>query len=123
MNQEGRDVFAYLKKEKDEESFAGKAWRKFKQDPLVPTFFGLTCMALVGGLRAMNRGDSKRSNLFMRYRVIAQSGCIVALAYAGYNGRLITDRDGKRTNRSGGGISSGPGPAMPPGIPPLPPGE
>ena len=37
MNQEGRDVFAYLKKEKDEESFAGKAWRKFKQDPLVPT--------------------------------------------------------------------------------------
>mmetsp|Transcript_11412 Transcript_11412/g.28096 ORF Transcript_11412/g.28096 Transcript_11412/m.28096 type:complete len:124 (-) Transcript_11412:400-771(-) len=123
MNQEGRDAFSYLKKQRENEAVGAKMWRKFKEDPLVPTFFGLTCFALVGGLRAMGRGDSMRSNVFMRYRVAAQSCCLVALAYAGYRGRLIVDRDGNRAPGAGGDIQKSGSYKMPPGIPPPPPGK
>mmetsp|Transcript_14729 Transcript_14729/g.20471 ORF Transcript_14729/g.20471 Transcript_14729/m.20471 type:complete len:122 (-) Transcript_14729:251-616(-) len=121
MNQEGRDVFEFLKKQQDEETFGGKMVRKFKQDPLVPTFFGLTCCALLGGLRAMGKGDSKNSNRFMRARVIAQGCCLAALAYAGFRGRLIVDQEGKRSPGAGGDFPAGQ--RMPPGIPPPPPGK
>eukprot|EP00471_Norrisiella_sphaerica_P004299 CAMPEP_0184479060 /NCGR_PEP_ID=MMETSP0113_2-20130426/919_1 /TAXON_ID=91329 /ORGANISM="Norrisiella sphaerica, Strain BC52" /LENGTH=58 /DNA_ID=CAMNT_0026857053 /DNA_START=297 /DNA_END=473 /DNA_ORIENTATION=+ len=58
--------------------------------------------------------------MFMRYRILAQSACLGALAYAGMNGRLIVDKDGKRSSGAGGDIVNH---KMPPGIPPPPPGE
>ncbi|GAB5355690.1 hypothetical protein AAMO2058_000227100 [Amorphochlora amoebiformis] len=118
-NQEGRDVFSYLKKQNDGQTFASKSWRKFKQDPLIPIFFGLTCTALFGGLRAMGRGDKVASNRFMRMRVVMQTGCLFALAYAGVKGRLIVDRDGKRPGVDRNNTTAT---KMPPGIPPPPPG-
>eukprot|EP00470_Lotharella_oceanica_P001689 CAMPEP_0170169192 /NCGR_PEP_ID=MMETSP0040_2-20121228/2140_1 /TAXON_ID=641309 /ORGANISM="Lotharella oceanica, Strain CCMP622" /LENGTH=126 /DNA_ID=CAMNT_0010407819 /DNA_START=71 /DNA_END=451 /DNA_ORIENTATION=- len=126
MNQEGRDAFAYLKKQQKNETFGGKMWRKFKEDPLVPTMFGLTVLALTGGLRAMSKGQSRRSNEFMRYRVLAQSGCLLALGYAGLKGRLIVDQEGNRSPGAGGDIQrqlEDDIPKMPPGIPPPPKGE
>mmetsp|Transcript_12677 Transcript_12677/g.18989 ORF Transcript_12677/g.18989 Transcript_12677/m.18989 type:complete len:122 (-) Transcript_12677:335-700(-) len=121
MNQDGRDPLAFLNEQKKKETLADKSWRKFKEDPAIPIFFGLTCVALVGGLRAMGRGDKINSNRFMRMRVVMQTGCLGALLYAGTKGRLIVDKKGKRTGGPSG--NSGSGFQMPPGIPPPPTGE
>ena len=62
-----------------QETISQKIHRKTVSNPLVPAGVFLTTCALVGGLRAFTKGNTKKSNLFMRYRVAAQGFTVVAL--------------------------------------------
>ena len=61
------------------EAFSQKVYRKTVANPLVPFGVALTTAALLGGLRAFTKGNVRKSNLFMRYRVAAQGFTVVVL--------------------------------------------
>jgi len=50
-----------------------------KEEPLIPIFAGLTCVALVQASRKMNKGDQASMNRWLRFRVLAQGAAIVSL--------------------------------------------
>jgi len=52
---------------------------KCKAEPLVPIGAGTTALVLAGGLWSFKTGDRKTGQLFMRARVAAQFGTVVAM--------------------------------------------
>mmetsp|Transcript_16359 Transcript_16359/g.28617 ORF Transcript_16359/g.28617 Transcript_16359/m.28617 type:complete len:131 (+) Transcript_16359:200-592(+) len=52
---------------------------EMKKNPLVLIGMGATVTALAAGLFAFQRGDSKRSQFFMRMRILAQGGTFAVL--------------------------------------------
>jgi hypothetical protein len=77
------------------ETYGQKVWRKvslkpislnelndtpqLKEEPLIPAFAALTCLALVQASRKMSKGDQRSMNRWLRFRVIAQGATIAAL--------------------------------------------
>ena len=61
------------------ETYGEKMYRKTISNPFVPFGIVATVCALAGGVGAMIRGDLKRSNTFMKYRVGAQGFTICAV--------------------------------------------
>ncbi|KAG0699173.1 hypoxia induced protein conserved region-domain-containing protein, partial [Suillus ampliporus] len=66
------------------ESYQEKAWRKFREQPLVPIGTLVTCSALIMAVVKMRRGDSQSLNNWLRVRVIAQGATIVAVCAGTY---------------------------------------
>lgn len=66
------------------ESYQEKAWRKFKEQPLVPIGTLVTCGALIMATVKMRRGDSQSLNNWLRVRVIAQGATIAAVCAGTY---------------------------------------
>ncbi|KAG0707765.1 hypoxia induced protein conserved region-domain-containing protein [Suillus ampliporus] len=66
------------------ESYQEKAWRKFKEQPLVPIGTLMTCGALIMATVKMRRGDSQSLNNWLRVRVIAQGATIAAVCAGTY---------------------------------------
>ncbi|KAF2476730.1 mitochondrial hypoxia responsive domain-containing protein [Lindgomyces ingoldianus] len=62
-----------------DESRAGKIWRRFREEPLIPLGCGLTVWAIVGATRSMKRGNHKMTNLYFRRRLYAQAFTIAVL--------------------------------------------
>jgi hypothetical protein len=62
-----------------QETLSERLRRKFRENPLVPVGVVATISALALGLRAFRRGDSKKSQMYMRMRVGAQGATIIAL--------------------------------------------
>jgi len=61
------------------ETYQEKAWRKFKQQPLVPIGAVATTFALLMAGSKLRKRDSKSMNYWLRARVITQGLTIVAL--------------------------------------------
>jgi len=61
------------------ETYQEKAWRKFKQQPLVPLGAAATTFALIMAGTKLRKRDSKNMNYWLRARVITQGLTIVAL--------------------------------------------
>jgi len=61
------------------ETYQEKAWRKFKQQPLVPIGAAATTFALLMAGSKLRKRDSKNMNYWLRARVITQGLTIVAL--------------------------------------------
>uniref|UniRef100_A0A0N5C3Y9 HIG1 domain-containing protein n=1 Tax=Strongyloides papillosus TaxID=174720 RepID=A0A0N5C3Y9_STREA len=61
----------------------------FLSNPLVPIGMGLTCLALLGMFKNSMSGNKMGAQKFMRYRIYAQFGTVMAmvagLAYTGSN--------------------------------------
>ncbi|GAA99325.1 uncharacterized protein L969DRAFT_102694 [Mixia osmundae IAM 14324] len=53
-------------------------YEKFVEEPLVPLGMGLTCVALLAASVQMRKGDRKKMNKFLRYRVYAQGLTVLA---------------------------------------------
>lgn len=66
------------------ESYQEKAWRKFREQPLVPIGTLVTCGALIMATVKMRRGDSQSLNNWLRVRVIAQGATIAAVCAGTY---------------------------------------
>ncbi|KAG2040619.1 hypoxia induced protein conserved region-domain-containing protein [Suillus americanus] len=66
------------------ESYQEKAWRKFREQPLVPLGTLVTCGALIMAAVKMRRGDSQSLNNWLRVRVIAQGATIAAVCAGTY---------------------------------------
>ncbi|KAG1847852.1 hypoxia induced protein conserved region-domain-containing protein [Suillus subalutaceus] len=66
------------------ESYQEKAWRKFREQPLVPIGTLVTCGALIMAAVKMRRGDSQSLNNWLRVRVIAQGATIAAVCAGTY---------------------------------------
>ncbi|KAG1740523.1 hypoxia induced protein conserved region-domain-containing protein [Suillus paluster] len=66
------------------ESYQEKAWRKFREQPLVPIGTLVTCSALIIAVVKMRRGDSQSLNNWLRVRVIAQGATIAAVCAGTY---------------------------------------
>ncbi|KAG2128258.1 hypoxia induced protein conserved region-domain-containing protein, partial [Suillus clintonianus] len=66
------------------ESYQEKAWRKFREQPLVPIGTLVTCGALLMSVVKMRRGDSQSLNNWLRVRVIAQGATIAAVCAGTY---------------------------------------
>ncbi|KAG1886742.1 hypoxia induced protein conserved region-domain-containing protein [Suillus subluteus] len=66
------------------ESYQEKAWRKFREQPLVPIGILVTCGALIMAALKMRRGDSQSLNNWLRVRVIAQGATIAAVCAGTY---------------------------------------
>lgn len=62
-----------------EEGFKEKTLRKAKENPFVPIGCLGTAGALIYGLRAFHRGETRQSQLMMRGRIFAQGFTVVAL--------------------------------------------
>ena len=77
------------------ETFPQKVYRKTKANPFVPIGCFLTVAALTGGLRAFLRKDSKRSNVFMRYRVAAQGFTICAILVGTYSYAVTAKKESR----------------------------
>ena len=75
---------ALLAQMEGNETFADKARRKFKAEPLVPIGTLVTAGVLVGGILSFRRGNKVASQNFMRARVLAQGATCVALGYGAY---------------------------------------
>ncbi|KEY68365.1 hypothetical protein S7711_01143 [Stachybotrys chartarum IBT 7711] len=56
-----------------------KAFRKLKEEPLVPLGIGLTVFAFVNAYRALRKGDSQQANRMFRARVAAQGFTVIAM--------------------------------------------
>ncbi|NWY92098.1 HIG2A protein, partial [Loxia curvirostra] len=65
-----------------EEGFADKFLRKTRENPLVPLGCLCTVSVLVYGIICFKKGNTRRSQLMMRARVIAQ-GCTFAALLGG----------------------------------------
>ena len=68
------------------ETFAGKAYRKCREEPLVPFGAVLTVGFLTAGLLAFNKGQGGRSQALMRGRVVAQAFTVIAMSLGGMYG-------------------------------------
>lgn len=68
------------------EKFIDKLIRKTKADPLVPIFSLVTLGCLISGMRAFHTGQTNKSQMMMRARVVAQGVTIAALAFGAYMG-------------------------------------
>lgn len=66
------------------ESYQDKAWRKFKEQPLVPIGTLMTCGALIMATVKMRQGNSQSLNNWLRVRVIAQGATIAAVCAGTY---------------------------------------
>mmetsp|Transcript_12620 Transcript_12620/g.32220 ORF Transcript_12620/g.32220 Transcript_12620/m.32220 type:complete len:104 (-) Transcript_12620:332-643(-) len=66
------------------ESAKDKLLRKISAEPLVPIGCLVTAGVLAGGIISFKRGNPKLSQKMMRYRVIAQTATLGALAYGAY---------------------------------------
>ncbi|EIW79741.1 hypothetical protein CONPUDRAFT_16626, partial [Coniophora puteana RWD-64-598 SS2] len=64
------------------ETYSDKAYRKFKENPLVPVGALATCGALIMATVKMRKGDSRSFNHWLRARVAAQA-LTVAFVCAG----------------------------------------
>lgn len=82
------------------ETYGQKVWRKLKEEPLIPAFAALTCLALVQASRKMNKGDQQSMNRWLRFRVVAQGATIVALL--GYSYAYGFSKRNAEGNREGG---------------------
>lgn len=74
------------------ESFTDKLWRKCSQEPFVPIGCLVTVGFLVGGLKSFRNGQTARSQLYMRGRVVAQALTIVAVSAGALMGMKPHDR-------------------------------
>ncbi|XP_051834951.1 HIG1 domain family member 2A, mitochondrial [Antechinus flavipes] len=62
-----------------DESFRDKLIRKIRENPVVPLGCLATAGALSYGLYCFHRGNSQRSQLMMRTRILAQGFTVVAI--------------------------------------------
>ncbi|XP_077388882.1 HIG1 domain family member 2A, mitochondrial [Festucalex cinctus] len=69
--------FSPLPRTKDE-TFKGRFSRKVKENPFVPIGCFVTAGILMWGLRSFVQGNSRKSQLLMRSRVIAQGLTVTA---------------------------------------------
>ncbi|CAG2170700.1 unnamed protein product, partial [Oppiella nova] len=63
----------------NDNNFVNKIVSKTKENPLVPIGICATTFCLTYGLIAMRRGDSRKQQLMMRGRVLAQGFTVMAL--------------------------------------------
>ncbi|KAK1964800.1 hypothetical protein LY78DRAFT_129958 [Colletotrichum sublineola] len=70
-----------------------KAFRKLREEPLVPLGCGLTVFAFVSAWRAIRRGDSAQANKMFRARVAAQGFTVLAMLA----GSMYYNKDRERT--------------------------
>ncbi|TDZ13486.1 Respiratory supercomplex factor 1 [Colletotrichum sidae] len=70
-----------------------KAFRKLREEPLIPLGCGLTVYAFVAAWRATRRGDPMQANKMFRARVAAQGFTIVAMVA----GSLYYNKDRERS--------------------------
>jgi len=68
------------------ETYLEKLIRKTKSDPLVPFFSLVTLGCLISGMRAFHMGQTNKSQMMMRARVVAQGVTIAALTLGAYIG-------------------------------------
>ncbi|XP_068202586.1 HIG1 domain family member 2A, mitochondrial-like [Palaemon carinicauda] len=64
-----------------QETAGAKFNRKFKENPFVPIGCGLTAAALCYGLYSFSKGNTRTSQVMMRYRVAAQGFTVLALMF------------------------------------------
>lgn len=81
------------------ESYQEKAWRKFKEQPLVPIGTLLTCGALVMATVKMRQGNSQSLNNWLRVRVIAQGATIAAVCAGTYVMGSTSGDESKQTRQ------------------------
>ncbi|KAG2157095.1 hypoxia induced protein conserved region-domain-containing protein, partial [Suillus clintonianus] len=81
------------------ESYQEKAWRKFREQPLVPIGVLATCGALIMATVKMRRGDSQSLNNWLRVRVIAQGATIAAVCVGTYALGSIGGDETKQTKQ------------------------
>ena len=62
-----------------QEAFNEKWQRKFRENPFVPIGAIATVGALAMGLRAFRGGETRKSQIYMRWRVGAQGATLLAL--------------------------------------------
>lgn len=68
------------------ETFEEKAFRKFRQQPLVPIGCIATAYFLVSGIKSFQARDPVRSQRMMKYRVAAQFATLVCfIGYLGFD--------------------------------------
>lgn len=82
------------------EPFLDKLIRKFTGEPLVPIGAIVTTLFLTSGFRAFVRGETRRAQILMRGRVLAQGATVVAMcvgAYYGYKPRTQQTMEQKLT--------------------------
>ncbi|EEC44183.1 predicted protein [Phaeodactylum tricornutum CCAP 1055/1] len=66
------------------ESFEEKAWRKFRNQPLVPIGCIATVYFLMSGLKSFQKQDPVNSQRMMKFRVMGQFATLVCfIGYAG----------------------------------------
>ncbi|KXH38759.1 hypothetical protein CNYM01_03493 [Colletotrichum nymphaeae SA-01] len=70
-----------------------KAFRKLKEEPLIPLGCGLTVFAFVNAWRATRRGDARQANKMFRARVAAQGFTVFAMLA----GSIYYNKDRERT--------------------------
>ncbi|KAK1999129.1 hypothetical protein LX36DRAFT_655843 [Colletotrichum falcatum] len=70
-----------------------KAFRKLREEPLIPLGCGLTVFAFVSAWRAIRRGDSVQANKMFRARVAAQGFTVLAMLA----GSIYYNKDRERT--------------------------
>ncbi|KXH65996.1 hypothetical protein CSAL01_02136 [Colletotrichum salicis] len=70
-----------------------KAFRKLREEPLIPLGCGLTVFAFVNAWRATRRGDAKQANRMFRARVAAQGFTVFAMVA----GSMYYNKDRERT--------------------------
>ncbi|KAK1713418.1 hypothetical protein CaCOL14_009360 [Colletotrichum acutatum] len=70
-----------------------KAFRKLKEEPLIPLGCGLTVFAFVNAWRATRRGDARQANKMFRARVAAQGFTVFAMLA----GSMYYNKDRERT--------------------------
>ncbi|GKT64994.1 mitochondrial hypoxia responsive domain-containing protein [Colletotrichum tofieldiae] len=70
-----------------------KAFRKLREEPLIPLGCGLTVFAFVSAWRAIRRGDSAQANKMFRARVAAQGFTVFAMVA----GSMYYNKDRERT--------------------------
>ncbi|KIJ64750.1 hypothetical protein HYDPIDRAFT_61165, partial [Hydnomerulius pinastri MD-312] len=75
------------------ESYGEKAWRKFKDEPLVPLGALATVGAFTMAAIKLRRRESRSLNYWMRMRVAAQALTIAAVCYYYWH----TQKDGEST--------------------------
>lgn len=75
-----------------DESFAEKAIRKTKEEPLVPLGALVTVAFLTAGLRSFHNGHKAQGQMMMRGRVLAQGVTVLAMAWGAFYGFKPHDR-------------------------------